>query len=203
MPAKLDLKKDLKHLYNPSAKGISVVTVPAMNFLMIDGMGDPNTSLEFADAMQTLFPLAYSIKFAIKKETGQDFAVMPPEGLWWSDDTEDFLQGRKDNWHWTVMIAQPDFVKKSDFVAALDAVKKKGKAPAVDKVRFERYDEGDSVQILHIGPFVTEHDNILKLHDFIRSSGHQLHGKHHEIYLSDFRRVAPEKLKTVIRQPFC
>jgi hypothetical protein len=203
--AKKDYKKELKELYTPSAKEVSEVIVPKMNYIAIDGKGDPNTSKEYVDAIQTLYPVAYTIKFSIKKAGGPDFSVMPIEGLWWSDDMNDFTAGKKDNWYWTSMMMQPDIVTKEIFEKAIAEVKAKKHPTSIDKIRFESFDEGRAGQILHIGPFSAEGPNIQKIHNYIKSKGGIFDGKtqkHHEIYLSDPRRVAPEKLKTVIRQSF-
>lgn len=202
---KKDYKKELKELYNPSKKEVSTVIVPKMNYLMIDGKGDPNTAKEYADSIQALYPVAYTIKFAIKKATGLDFGVMPLEGLWWSDDMSDFITGKKDNWHWTSMIMQPDCVTKEIFEKAVVDVKEKKNPASIDKIRFESFDEGKSAQIMHIGPFADEGPNIKKVHSYILDAGGTFTGKnqkHHEIYLSDMRKTAPEKLKTIIRQSF-
>ncbi len=200
--AKIDYKKELKELYNPSAKQIFEVVVPKMNYLMIDGKGDPNTAKEYADAIQTLYPVAYTIKFAMKKASGFDFGVLPLEGLWWSDDMNDFVAGKKDNWKWTVMIAQPEAVTRENFEEAVKEVKAKKNPAAVDRIRFEAFDEGLSAQIMHIGPYSEEGPNIAKIHQYIKDKGGKLQGKHHEIYLSDPRKADPTKLKTVVRQPF-
>jgi hypothetical protein len=202
---KIDFKKDLKELYNPKTKVVSEVTVPNMNFLMIDGKGNPNTSKEFADAIQTLYPVAYTIKFSIKKSTGYDFGVMPLEGLWWSEDLTDFATGKKDNWYWTLMIMQPKIVTKEIYEKALAEVKSKKNPLLIDKIRFETFEEGKSVQIMHIGPFADEALNIQKVHESIKELGGKFNGKfqkHHEIYLSDLRRTAPEKLRTIVRQAY-
>ncbi len=197
---KLDHKKELKGIYSASAKKENFVDVPKMNFLMVDGMGDPNTSEDFTQAIEALFSLSYTIKFMIKKTEGTDYAVMPLEGLWWADDMSNFA-ANKDAWKWTVMVMQPDFVTLGHFEKALGEVKKKKPLPALDKVRFEAFAEGKCAQVMHIGPFSEEGPTIQRLHDFIKESGFKLSGKHHEIYLSDMRRTAPEKLKTIIRQP--
>lgn len=202
---KTDYKKELKELYNPKTKVVSEVVVPKINFLMIDGKGDPNTSKEFAAAIETLYPVAYTIKFTIKKSTGLDFGVMPLEGLWWSDDLSDFATGKKDNWYWTLMIMQPKVVTKEIFAKALADVKTKKNPALINKVRFESFTEGASAQIMHIGPFADEGPNIKKIHDHIKELGGKFAGKvqkHHEIYLSDMRRTAPAKLKTIVRQAY-
>lgn len=201
---KIDFKKQWKQFYNPSPKNVSVVEIPSMNFIKIDGMGNPNTAPEFKDAVEALFPVAYHLKFNLKKRVDNpiDYAVLPLEGLWWTDDMREFSLENKDSWKWTAMIMQPGFITSDLFEQAVDAVRKKKNLPALPKLRFEAFHEGKAVQIMHIGPFATEGPTIEKLHQFIRAQGGQLRGKHHEIYLSDFRKVAPEKMKTVIRQPF-
>lgn len=201
--AKLDLKKDLKHLYGPTTKEVSVVEVPAMNFLMIDGEGDPNTSKQFRDAVECLYALSYTLKFMIKKSKGGvDYGVMPLEGLWWEDDMNAFLDGKKDQWKWTVMIMQPKFVTKALFKEASAQVQKKKELAALPKARLESFREGRCAQIMYLGAYAAEGPTIQKIHAFIKQQGGELTGKHHEIYLGDPRRTAPEKLKTVIRQPF-
>jgi hypothetical protein len=198
---KLDLKNNLKYLYAPSAKVFSVVDVPQMNFIMIDGQGDPNTSVEYVEALQALYTAAYTLKFKIKKDFAVDYPVMALEGLWWIDDMSQFSAARKDDWKWTMMIMQPEIITPSLFARAVDeALKKKGH-PALSKLRLESYQEGLAMQIMYFGPFADEGPTIARLHQFIEESGHVRFGKHHEIYLSDPRRVAPEKLRTVIRQP--
>jgi hypothetical protein len=200
--AKLDLKKEFKHLYRPSAKEVVVVDVPDMKFLMIDGRGDPNTAQEYQDAIEALYAVSYTLKFKIKKgEAAVDYVVMPLEGLWWAEDMADFSTADKDAWQWTAMIVQPDFVTQELVDEVVQEVREKKNPPALSKVRFESYHEGLSVQILHIGPYSEEGPTIEKLHAFAESNGYQLRGRHHEIYLSDPRRTAPEKWKTVIRQP--
>lgn len=201
MSTKLDLKKDLKHLYSPSAKAFAFVDVPTMNFLMIDGKGDPNTSQDYKDAVEALYAVSYTLKFAIKKGQGIDYPVMALEGLWWADNMAEFSLDRRSHWLWTMMLMQPDVVTNSDVAAAIrDAQAKKG-LPALSNIRFERYAEGQSAQILYFGPYKDEGPTIARLHAFIHENGCELTGKHHEIYLGDPRRTAPENLKTVIRQP--
>ena len=199
---KIDFKKELKHLYKPSAKKVEIVDVPQMNFLMIDGEGDPNTSQEFQDAVEALYSLSYTLKFMIKKgDLKVDFGVMPLEGLWWTDDMSQFSTENKENWKWTLMIMQPEYVTAELFNEALEQVKKKKNPPALSKVRFEVFSEAKAAQIMHIGPFSEEGPTIKKVHNFIQENGCKLSGKHHEIYLSDIRKAAPEKWKTIIRQP--
>jgi hypothetical protein len=199
--AKIDFKKELSYLYNPSAKEVSVVDVPAMNFLMIDGQGDPNTSEEYVGAVEALFSIAYTLKFMVKKAQGIDYGVLPLEGLWWMDDMTQFSVKRKSEWKWTSMIMQPKYVTVDMVPVAFEQAAKKKQLPALSKTRFDSFHEGKAAQIMHIGPFAAEAANIQKIHAKILGSGHQLSGKHHEIYLNDLRKTAPEKLKTVLRQP--
>jgi hypothetical protein len=200
---KIDYKKELKHLYKASVKKAEIVDVPQMNFLMIDGEGDPNTSQEFQDAVEALYGISYTLKFMIKKgELGIDYGVMPLEGLWWVDDMSQFSTECKDKWKWTLMIMQPEYVTTELFAEAFEQVKRKKNLIALSKVRFEAFLEGRAVQIMHIGPFSEEGPTIEKIHNFIKENSFKLSGMHHEIYLSDIRRAAPEKWKTIIRQPF-
>jgi len=196
--AKIDLKKEMRELYNPPGKPV-LADVPTMNYLMIDGIGDPVKSKDYMEAIQTLYPLAYAIKFMVKKQ-GTDYGVMPLEGLWWADDLEHFLDDR-DAWKWTSMIMQPSFVMNDIVEAALEQVKQKKALPAIDKVRFAALDEGKAAQVMHLGPFADERPTIEKLHAFIVENGYERSGKHHEIYLTDPLKTAPGRMKTVIRQP--
>jgi hypothetical protein len=204
MPAtKIDLKKELKTFYNPSAEAPVLVDVPALDFIMIDGEGDPGVATAYADAVAALYGVAYAAKFALKaKGKTPDFSVMPLEGLWWSDDMDDFITRRRDRWKWTMMIAMPDFVKASDIDLAKAVAAKKKDNASIGSVRFERFKEGPAVQIMYFGAYSDEGPTIAALHQIIVDHGKQLSGLHHEIYLSDPRRTAPEKLKTVIRQPY-
>jgi hypothetical protein len=200
--AKVDLKKELKHLYKPPKGKFTVVDVPEMNFLMIDGHGDPNTSPEYQDAVEALYALAYTIKFALKDDPETDDYVVPPlEGLWWVENMEEFSMEDKDAWDWTMMILQPEWVTEGVVREARAETARKKELPALGRVRFAPYHEGPAAQILYVGPYDGEAPTIAALHEFIRERGRELRGKHHEIYLSDPRRTAPEKLKTVIRQP--
>ncbi|HQU15917.1 MAG: GyrI-like domain-containing protein [Gammaproteobacteria bacterium] len=198
--SKIDLKKELKHLYQPSAKEVVQVDVPTLRFLMINGEGDPNTSEQHTQAVEALFTVSYTVKFMVKKgPTATDYAVMPLEGLWWADDMSTFVANDKSKWKWTMMIMQPNFVELEVLHAAIAEVKKKKVLPAINVVRIENLTEGLCAQVLHIGPFSEEGATIQKVHAFI-SAGSSLAGKHHEIYLSDIRRVDPVKWKTIIRQ---
>lgn len=200
---KIDYKKELKHLYNASKTKVEVVDVPAMNFLVVDGKGNPNTSIDYKNAVEALFSVSYTLKFMVKKGKQEiDYGVMPLEGLWYVDDMSMFDADKKDDWKWNSMIMQPELITKELVEEAMEQVKLKKDLPALDKIRFESFKEGKSAQLMHIGPFSEEGPNIHKIHEFIHSNGKSLSGKHHEIYLSDIRRAAPEKWKTIIRQPF-
>lgn len=198
---KLDLKKQLKSVYQASATTVSEVDMPQLNFLMLDGQGDPNSSDSYAAVVEALFTVAYTLKFMLKKSSAAiDYAVMPLEGLWWADDMAAFVAERKNEWRWTMMIMQPDFITTEMVADAIAAAGKKKNLPALQQLRFERFDEGYCAQILHKGPFTEEGPTIDRLHQYIEEHG-KLTGKHHEIYLSDIRKAAPENWKTIIRQP--
>lgn len=198
---KFDLKKELKQFYVTSAAEVVEVDLPPLRYLMIDGKGDPNTSVEYAQAVEALFSVSYTAKFAVKKGVpATDYAVMPLEGLWWAEDMSAFVTGDKKNWNWTMMILQPSFATDSVISDAIVAVARKKKLPAIAKLRLEEFSEGRCAQILHVGPFSEEGPTIVRLHEFIEArSG--MAGKHHEIYLSDIRRVDPKRWKTILRQP--
>ena len=198
---KVDLKRELRHLYGPSYRSPVIVDVPEMNFLMVDGKGDPNTSQEYKDAVEALYAVSYALKFMVKRREGVDYIVMPLEGLWWTDDMTKFSVEDKDAWKWTSMIMQPGHVTEDLVPEAFEQVEKKRNPPALSKMRFEGFHEGLSAQIMHIGPFSAEGPTIKRLHGFIEENGYELRGKHHEIYLSDPRRAKPEKMKTIVRQP--
>jgi hypothetical protein len=200
---KLDLKKELKSFYNPTTKEVTLTDVPKMNYIMIGGKGAPE-SPPFQQSIEALYSIAYPIKMNRKKTDGTDYTVMPLEGLWWADNMAYFTpeQAHRDKWQWILMIMQPDFFTPADFTIVKEAAKKKKDNPLLEEVRFEGFHEGKSAQIMHIGPFAAEGPNIQRIHDKIKATGGKLSGKHHEIYLSDFRRVDPAKMKTVIRQPY-
>ncbi len=199
---KIDHKKELKNLYNASVKAIQTVEVPKMNYIMIDGEGNPNDSESFGAAVTALFSAAYTIKFMIKKgETAIDYSVMPLEGLWWMEDMTEFTVENKNRWKWTLMIMQPEFVTKEIFEAAIETATKKKKLPMLSDLRFEAYEEGLSAQLMHIGPYTEEEENIQSLHKYIDNNNCEKSHKHHEIYLNDMNKTAPEKLKTILRQP--
>jgi hypothetical protein len=198
---KIDLKRELKHLYRSSQKEVIEVQVPTFKFLMIDGEGNPNTSQAYAKAVEALFSVSYTAKFMVKKGAqGIDYAVMPLEGLWWSEDMSAFIDNDRAKWKWTMMIMQPSFVEDAVIQAAIAEVKQKRAISAVDALRLEDFTEGLCAQTLHIGPFSEEGPTIQRVHDFIGARS-ALRGKHHEVYLSDIRRADPSKWKTLIRQP--
>jgi len=199
---KLDLRRELKALYGPPAGRPVLVDVPELAFLMVDSHGDPNLSQDYRDAVQALFTLSYAVRFAVKRAAGGlDYQVMPLEGLWWVDDMSTFTIDDKTSWQWTALIAQPDLVTEELVEQAVATASAKRPLPAVGRVRLERFWEGRAAQLLHRGPFSAEGPTIARLHGFIAEQGLARRGKHHEIYLTDFTRTAPERLKTVIRQP--
>ena len=207
----LDLKKDLKYLYQPSAKKPEIRTVPPMQFIMIDGGiekgKEPANSPGFQEAAPALYSMAYTLKFMLKKRKAKpiDYPVMALEGLWWVEDGF-FDITLKDNWFFTLMILQPDVVTKDVFAEGLEQIrKKKGDSPALSKLRLGHFEEGLCVQVMHIGPYAAEPATIERMRTFALENGYRDHvgpnGKHHEIYLGDPRKAKPEKLKTVLRHP--
>lgn len=196
----VDYKRELSELYRGSEE-VSIVEVPPLSYLMVDGAGDPNTSAEFADAVETLYPFSYAVRGIVKEEQEIESVVMPLEGLWWTDDMADFDVEEKSDWEWTVMIMQPEHVTGDVVDRAREDVREKKNPSALSKVRYETFDEGLSAQTLHVGPFSEEGPTVERLHDFIADNGYSRRGKHHEIYLSDMRRTDPERLRTIVRQP--
>ncbi|GIT80434.1 hypothetical protein LLS1_21030 [Leifsonia sp. LS1] len=198
---KTDFVKTLDR-YRAQAGTFRIIEVPPQRYLMIDGQGDPNTSAAYADAVATLYPVAYALKFASKDGLDRDYVVPPLEALWWAESMAAFTSSRdKSAWDWTVMILVPDWIT-DDLVDAARATAAARKAPALDLLRVEELDEGTCVQTLHLGPYDDEAATLERMHDtFIPESGLRMTGKHHEVYLSDARRVAPEKLRTLLRQP--
>jgi len=201
--SKIDLKKEYRELYKPSRQTISVVDVPPLKFLMVDGAGDPNTAQSYRDAIGALYAVGYTLKFMSKADPGIDYAVMPLEGLWWAEDMGVFSADMtdKDRWLWTAMIHQPDHIDGEMVAAAVAQSQAKKNPPGLERLRLDTYHEGLSVQILYLGAYADEGPTIAALHQHAAEQGYRLRGKHHEIYLGDPRRTAPEKLKTVIRQP--
>jgi len=198
---KVDFKKELKHLYQPSTKKVEPVDVPEMNFLMVDGYGNPNTSQVYQEAVEALYGMAYTLKFMSKQKLEKDYTVPPLEGLWWADNMGAFLDGDKDQWEWTMMIMVPDWITPEMIETAKAELKAKKDPAALDKLYIQKFHEGLAAQITYIGPYAEEGPTIEKIHNFIAQQGFVRSGKHHEIYIGDPRRTAPEKLRTVIRQP--
>lgn len=195
---KHDFKKTPEYRAN---KKFQLLTPEPSRFLMVDGSGDPNSAPEYTNALQTLYPVAYKLKFASKSE-GRDYVVPPLEGLWWADDLSSFTSQRnKSSWKWTMMLRVPEWLGDSEFHQALRNASSAGNLPSGPALRLEHFDEGTCVQVLHIGSYDDEGPVIDAMHQEIGTRGWQLTGVHHEIYLSDPRRTAPEKLKTILRQP--
>ena len=168
---------------------------------MVDGQGDPNVSSRFQEAVQALYACSYTLKFALKRAGGPVYRVAPLEGLWWAEDMTTFAVEEKSAYLWTLMIRQPAEVTQNLLEEILVEVAEKKQLPIVHELRLERIAEGPVAQILHVGPYAMEGPTIERLHTFIAQRGLTLRGKHHEIYLGDPRRAAPERLKTIIRQP--
>lgn len=199
---KYDIKKAHKELYSPPSKDFSVVTVPELQYLAIDGHGDPNTSQDYADAIEALYGVAYAVKFDSKKSLDRDFTVGPLEGLWRSDDMTAFVRREKAAWGWTMMITQPEWVTEAMVKSGIDKVASKKDLPALGRLRLITLSEGNSVQILHIGSYDDEQPTLERLHNqYMPDNDLTFNGDHHEIYLSDARKTAPAKLKTILRQP--
>lgn len=199
---KYDVKRAYRELYAPSAREFTLVDVPPMRYLAVDGHGDPNTAAEYAEAVEALFSVAYAVKFRSRNELGRDFVVAPLEGLWRADDPAAFVARDKSAWDWTLLIAQPDWIDEALVAEAVAAARAKGDRPALALVRLRELHEGPSAQILHVGSYDDETPTLARLHDeWMPQHGLTFAGDHHEIYLSDARRTAPEKLRTILRQP--
>ena len=207
----LDLKKDLKYLYQPSAKKPEILKVPKLQFVMIDGViekgKEPGNSPGFQESTQALYGISYTLKFMLKKRKLNpiDYPVMALEGLWWVEDGF-FDITVKDNWSYTLMIFQPDVITMDVFADGLEQVlRKKGDSPALSKLRLANFEEGICVQVMHIGPYATEPATVERMRAFALENGYRdrvgPNGKHHEIYLGDPRKADPAKLKTVLRHP--
>lgn len=198
---KIDFKKQLSY-YSAKAGKPQIVEVPTMNYLIVDGKGDPNTSTAFTEAIEALYKVSYTLKFMIKKSAkGINYGVMPLEALWWADDMNDYLLGNKDKWLWSAIIMQPEYVTEALYKEALAIAADKKDLPALSKMRFEPITEGLCAQVMYVGPYDQETETISQLHTFAKEQGYGLNSKHHEIYMNDMRKTAPEKLKTIIRQP--
>ena len=202
MPSsKVDYRREYKALYVAST-GPALVEVPELQFLMVDGAGDPNGSQSYQDAVEALFSVSYALKFAVKRASdGIDYRVMPLEGLWWVEDISRFSFDDRSDWRWTVMIHQPPVVTEELLGQAVKASVAKRRLNAAERLRLERFEEGRAAQVLHRGPYSAEQPTISQLHEFIEEQGLQLRGRHHEIYLTDPSRTAPERLTTILRQP--
>ncbi|WP_248760730.1 GyrI-like domain-containing protein [Pseudarthrobacter sp. SSS035] len=197
---KYDVKKQFKDLYAPRARDFETVTVPPLSYLMLDGHGNPGTAPAYAAALEALYSVSYALKFA-SKHAGRDYVVGPLEGLWTADDPDAFTRGEKDSWKWTMMIHQPGWIGASEVQDGIAKAAAKN-VPGLDLLRLETLDEGLSLQILHIGSYDDEAPTLHRLHsEYMPSKGFGFAGLHHEIYLTDARRVAPERLKTILRQP--
>lgn len=198
---KIDYKKELKAFYKAPSNRVVEVDVPKMNYLMIDGAGEPGSEA-YQQALEALYSVSYTLKFMFKRSDDPlDYGVLPLEGLWWAEDMSDFVTDNKSNWLWTMMIMQPDIIDSEHVDAAIDQVRVKKDPPALQKIRYEAFAEGKAAQIMHIGPFSEEGPTVERVHSFIEDNGSKLSGKHHEIYLSDIRRAASANWKTIIRQP--
>ena len=199
--SKLDLRKELKQFYTAGKKP-SIIDVPLGKFLTITGRGEPGGS-SYQAALNALYGLAYTLKFKCKAE-GRDFTVMTLEGLWWWDDEGIFSLANappREEWNWKSMMRQPDFVTEEMLEEIRPQVREKRGIPEVDAVKLETFHEGLSAQVMHVGPYSEEGPTIERLHTFITENGYRMRGLHHEIYLSDPRRTAPERWRTIIRQP--
>ena len=199
---KTDLKRDIAS-YSVKHGRFDIVTVPPLQYLAIDGADDPNTSDAYREALEALYPLAYATKFLSKRELDRDYVVMPLEAQWWADDMDSFTSQRdKSQWSWTLLNLLPDWITPEHLATARSTVESKGAPSALSSVRLLTLDEGLCAQTLHIGSYDDEAPVLAELHDdFIPGHGMRMSGLHHEIYLSDPRRVAPEKLRTILRQP--
>ena len=197
-----DVRKAHKDLYAPPKSDFVEVQVPELHYLAIDGHGDPNTAKSYVAAIEALYTVAYTLKFTGRKTLERDFAVGPLEGLWWAPDPSVFAARDKSAWGWTMMIPLPDWVTESQVGDAIDAAWAKKGNDAIKELRLLPLSEGHSVQILHIGSYDDETPTLDRLHHmYLPEHGLTFNGHHHEIYLSDARRTAPEKLRTILRQP--
>jgi hypothetical protein len=201
MPDKVDFKKTLPS-YRAPVGSFEIIDVPELQYLMIDGHGDPNTE-PYIEALQALYPVAYKLKFASKRDLGRDYVVPPLEGLWWAEDMDSFTSARdKSQWDWTIMIMTPEWIDQEMFRAAIAAASAKDRPARIDDVRLASLAEGRCVQTMHLGPFDDEAETLAELHHrFIPDQGLRMTGRHHEIYFGDPRRTAPQKLRTILRQP--
>lgn len=203
MTDKIDFKKTLD-CYRAPRGGFRIVDVPDMQYLMVDGHGDPNTCPDYAEALAALYPIAYKLKFFSKRELARDYVVPPLEGLWWAEDMNSFIGSSRDKsrWSWTMMLMTPDWIDRAAFLEAVHQAGAKDRPARLSEVRLETLSEGRCVQTLHVGSFDDEAPVLERMHhEFVPENRLHLEGKHHEIYFSDFRRVAPDRLRTLLRQP--
>ncbi len=204
---KIDFKKQNKGWYRPSTNVIEIVDIPDLPFLMIDGKHYSQKSATFQPAIEALFGMAYTMRFLFKNEVHKpegyyEYVIPPLEGLWWMHSGNPHFDAEQwEDWRWTLMIRQPEFFDADMIEEAREILRKKKNPSELPNLRYERYAEGKSVQTMHIGPYHEEGPTIQKMHDFVAEKGLELHGKHHEIYIGDVRRAAPERLKTVLRHP--
>ena len=197
----VDSGDHIERLYRATTSP-ALVQVPPLSFLCLDGQGDPNTSPAYAAAVQALYSVSYAARSAVKRAGGPVFKVSPLEGLWWAEDMNAFLTGDRSEWHWTMMIRQPDVVSGDLCARLAGEMAEKKPVPAARRLRWMSFEEGAAAQVLHVGPYSAEAPTIERLHGLIRQRGFRLAGRHHEIYLGDPRRSAPDRLRTIIRQPY-
>jgi len=196
----VDLRRAHPGLYR-APRTAERLTVPPLSYLVVDGIGDPSTAPAYTAAVQTLYAVSYGTRGLVKAAGGEVWTVMPLEGLWWADDWAAFTSGHRDEWRWRMMIAQPEVVTAPMVAEALELAVRKGRAPAGERLRLEVLDEGEALQVMHHGPYAEEGPTIAALHASISALGLAPSGPHHEIYLSDPRRSAPERMRTILRQP--
>ncbi|GIG26290.1 GyrI-like domain-containing protein [Cellulomonas denverensis] len=199
---RIDLQRERRDLYRPGTADFTEVVVPPTTYLAVDGHGDPNSSAEYAAAVSALHTGGYGVRAAVKARTGSDFVVGPLSGLWSAEDPTAFATGTKGDWDWTMLIPLPDLVAEPDIESGLaTAARKKPELP-LDRVRPLSLDEGRCLQIMHVGSYDDEAPTLARLHEEVMPDrGLTWNGRHHEIYLGDHRRVAPEARRTVLRQP--
>lgn len=202
--SKIDYKKDFKAWYKAPEKGCVFIDIPPLQYLMIDGAGDPNTAPAFHAAVEALYGIAYTIKFSAKKSgIGPEYSIAPLDGLWWCEGMEEgcFDPENRSLWRWTLMLVQPAHIDGAMLHSAVAQMDAKGKKGPFGDLRLATLEEGPCIQTLHVGPYSDEAPSIAAMHRHIEDQGYVPHGRHHEIYLSDPRRTSPEKLKTILRQP--
>lgn len=202
MTTTYDVKRELRTCYSPKNTDWQLVDIPELRFLAVDGHGDPNTGVAYRRAVEGLYAVAYTVKFASKGDLDKDFVVGPLEGLWWADDMDDFLARRKDTWRWRLLINVPDWITGEMIENAKRTAEAKKKAPVIADIRTETLHEGTSAQVLHVGSYDDETPILTRLHhEYLPANNLRETGLHHEIYLSDPRRTDPAKLRTILRQP--